>query len=86
MLSVVFLSIVIVAVFTLFKTTLVLFDVSFNVERTWKMTFTLKFILLLEDVATKFKYYVPTSASFVENTFNRIPSSEAPNVGLLVMT
>ncbi len=35
---------------------LVLFDVSFKVERAWKTTFTLNVTFLLEDVATKSKY------------------------------
>jgi hypothetical protein len=76
MLFVEFLSVFIVFVFTPFKITLLLFDVSFSVERAWKMTSTLKFSLLLEDVATISKYLIPTSDSFVDCTFKRFPSSE----------
>ena len=58
---------------TSLKISLVIFYVSFKVERDLKVIFTLKGTLLVKDVATKSKYYVPTSVSFVESTFNRFP-------------
>jgi hypothetical protein len=58
----------------MFSVELVLIDVFFNAERALKITFTRKVKFLLEDVATKFKYYVvPISFSFVDRTFNRFP-------------
>ncbi len=61
--------------------------ISFSVEWALKMTFTFKVTMELEDTAFKSRYLVvPKSASFVDSTFKRFPSTETSNICLLVMT